>query len=133
MTTNPNIYESFIDTLDNTSTLPLYNSLFNKKSNVNLSNYIEDNYSSRDDNIAYVNISKKLNNTIIKKLLNNSINSNETEYNSISELNKEIEKEIANQNITLNVKNDKIINNLDKLRITDLANDYFFLQTLTLK
>ena len=32
--------------------------------------------------------------------------------------------------MNLNGKNDKIINGLDKMRLTDMSNDYFFLQNM---
>ena len=65
------------------------------------------------------------------KQLTDSIQKYSNEYNSNYELNLEIEKEISNKYLDLNAKNDKIINKLDKMRISDMANDYFFLQNLT--
>ena len=129
-----NQIEAFSDTniLDNSSDMPLYNNLFNPNptDNLNLPNYLEDKYLTRENTKVFTSIHAKVNNTILDKLLNSSLTKNETEYQSLNELNKEIEKEINNQNIDLNVKNDKIINNLDKMRITDLANDYFFMTSI---
>ena len=128
-----NQIEEFSDnTLDKSSEIPLYNNLFspNPTDNLNLPNYLEDKYLTRDNTKVFTSIHKKVNNTILDKLLNSSLSKNENEYQSLNELNKEIEKEINNQNIDLNVKNDKIINNLDKMRITDLANDYFFMTSI---
>ena len=84
-------------------------------------------------NKAYMSISNKINDTVINKQLQNSLNKNRDEYKINNELNNEIEKEIANLNLGLNAKNDKLINNLDKMRLTDLSNDYFFLKSLTKK
>ena len=116
--------------LDKTTDISIYNDLFNSN-NVNLPDYLEDNYLSKASKDKYVTISKKNNEGKLNKLLSNSLTKNQDEFYYINELNKEIEKEIANKNLDLNAKNDKIINNLDKLRITDLSQDYFYLQSLT--
>jgi len=124
--------EEFTDTLslDKSNEIGFYKNLFNPNDNLNLSNYVKDTYLQSNNNSKFMSITKKINNDIINKSLSTSLTKNEKEYNLLNELNKEIEKEISNQNIDLNGKNDKIINNLDKMRITDLANDYFFMKTL---
>ena len=128
------IIESFDINLDTTNNILLYNKIFNPKDNTNLTNYLQDNYMNEyKSNQAYMSISNKINDTIINKQLQNSLNKNRDEYKINNELNNEIEKEIANLNLGLNAKNDKLINNLDKMRLTDLSNDYFFLKTLTKK
>ena len=130
---NP-VIESFDINLDKTNNILLYNKLFNPIDNKNLTNYLQDNYMNEyKSNKAYMSITNKINDTIINKQLQNSLNKNQDEYRINNELNNEIEKEIANLNLGLNAKNDKLINNLDKMRLTDLSNDYFFLKTLTKK
>jgi hypothetical protein len=129
-----NIKEGFSLTLDTTNDIPVYNNLFATPTNIIISDYIQDNYSPLKNvskNSESIKISSKLNNITINKELSNSLHKNQDEYNAINELNKEIEKEIANLNTGLNTKNDIIINKLDKMRISDLANDYFFLKNLT--
>jgi hypothetical protein len=130
-TTIPNI-EEFTDnlSLDKSNEISFYKNLFNPNENLNLPNYVKDTYLQSNNNSKFMSISKKINDDIINKSLSSSLTKNEKEYNFLNELNKEIEKEITNQNMDLNGKNDKIINNLDKMRITDLANDYYFMQTL---
>jgi len=117
--------------LDTTDKLPIYSNLFNSDNEENLSDYLNDNYlKNTKNNYQYMSISKKYNNIILQKALSESLTKNQDEYNSIKQLNQEIENEIANNNIDLNAKNDTIINQLDKLRITDLSNDYFFLNNI---
>jgi hypothetical protein len=78
-----------------------------------------------------MSIYNKTNDSIIDKQLTDSIQKYSNEYNSNYELNLEIEKEISNMYLDVNAKNDKIINELDKMRISDMANDYFFLKNLS--
>ena len=128
-----NIIESFTLNLDTLSNIPVYDNLFSTPTNVILSDYIKDNYSpikNISKNSSYIQISNKLNNIEINKQLSNSLNKNQDEYNAINELNREIEAEIAYLNKGLDSKNNIIINKLDKMRVSDLANDYFFLKNL---
>jgi len=132
---NMTITEKFTNydtTLDTTNDILLYNDLFNPTSNSSayMSNYLDDNYLQSQSNPVYMSVTSKLNDTIVSKQLNNSLSSNQNKYIAINELNKEIENEINNLNVNLNSKNDILISGLDKMRITDLANDYFFLKTL---
>jgi hypothetical protein len=115
--------------LDTTNNLPLYNNIFTTPTNINIKNYINDNYSAMEHN-PFSTITKKMNDIVLNNQLSKSITKNQDEYNSIKQLNLEIEKEIANLNMGLNAKNDKIYNNLDKMRITDMANDYFTLKSI---
>ena len=126
------INEGFVNELDTTNNIDFYNQLFNPNDKINLSNYLEDNYLQSEYNSNITHINKKMNESVLTKSLSNSISKNEEEYKTINDLNKEIEKEINNKNINLDAKNDKIINNLDKMKIKDLANDYFFLKTISL-
>ena len=124
--------ENFTVNLDSTTDNSLYNNLFVKQSELNLPDYLNYNYSSsQNNNIGYVSISNKLNDIVLKKELSNSLTANEDEYNSIYVLNQEIEKEIGNLNLDLNAKNDNVIKQLDRMRITDMSNDYFFLQNIS--
>ena len=128
-----NIKEGFTLDLDTSTNNLEYNNLFNPPQNIILSDYIQDNYSisnNTSSHSAYLQISNKLNNIEINKQLSNSLTKNQDELKSIIDLNKEIELEITNLNNGLNNKNDIIINNLDKMRVSDLANDYFFLKNL---
>jgi hypothetical protein len=117
--------------LDKINESSLYNNLFSPKDAKNLQFYLKDNYSVNNNNPSYMSIYSKTNDSIINKQLSDSINKYSNEYNSNYELNLEIEKEISNMYLDLNAKNDKIINELDKMRISDMANDYFFLKNLT--
>ena len=131
-----NIIEGFNLNLDTSNDVPEYKNLFTTPTNVILSDYIQDNYSALKNvsqYSAYMQISNKLNNIEINKQLSKSLTKNQDEYNAINELNKEIEQEIAGLNTGLNSKNNTIINKLDKMRVSDLANDYFFLKNLTKK
>ena len=121
--------ENFTVNLDTSNNIGLYNTLFNPPDKMKLSVYLENNY--LDNQPKYMSIYNKQNDNIINKQLTDSITKYEKEYNSNRELNLEIEKEISNLNLDLNAKNDKIINGLDKMRISDMANDYFFLQNIT--
>lgn len=128
-----NINEGFTLNLDTSSDLKEYNNLFNAPPNFILSDYIQDTYSplkNSSRNSVYIDVSNKLNNIEINKQLSNSLTKNQDEYNAINELNKEIELEIYSLNTGLNKNNDVIINKLDKMRVSDLANDYFFLKNL---
>ena len=117
--------------LDKINESSLYNNLFAPKDAKNLQFYLKDNYLVNNNNPSYMSIYSKTNDSIINKQLSDSINKYSNEYNSNYELNLEIEKEISNMYLDLNAKNDKIINELDKMRISDMANDYFFLKNLT--
>jgi len=130
---NTNINEAFTLNLDNNETLPLYNNLFNENNNnnINIDNYLEDNYLNKNIKNEILQSTKKLNNNLINKKLTTSKNKNKNEYNIIKELNKEIENEISNKNVNINKKNTDISNNLNKMRIKDLANDYFFLKSIS--
>ena len=130
---NTNINEAFTLNLDNNETLPLYNNLFNENNNnnINIDNYLEDNYLNKNIKNEILQSTKKLNNNLINKKLTTSKNKNRNEYNIIKELNKEIENEISNKNVNINKKNTDISNNLNKMRIKDLANDYFFLKSIS--
>jgi hypothetical protein len=121
--------EGFTVNLDNTKNIPLYNNLFSKPDNFVLTDYLEDNY-MKSNLSNYTSIDNKYNNILIKNQLSNSLSKNADKYKSIYNLNLEIEREIANLNMGLNAKNDKLINGLDKMRISDMANDYFFLKNL---
>ena len=123
--------ENFTVNLDKTANLALYNNLFNASDPKTLDLYLNDNYLMEANNNNYLSVYIKKNDSIINKQLSDSINKARDEYNENYELNLEIEKEISNLYLDLNAKNDKIINNLDKMRITDMANDYFFLKKLT--
>lgn len=131
---NNNIKEAFTLKLDNNKSLPLYNNLFNEnnKSNKNINNYVEDNYFNKRNKNELMQITKKVNDTLISKILTTSKDKNKNEYNKIKELNKEIENEISNKNLNLNKTHHNISNNLNKMRIKDLANDYFFLKSIAL-
>jgi len=123
--------------LDTVNDISLYKSIFATPSNINIGNYIEDNYGvSRDAGAAnntYISVSKKMNDIVLNNQLSNSIKNSQNEYDAINKLNLEIEKEIANLNMGLNAKNDKIYHNIDNMRITDMANDYFILKNLKKK
>ena len=126
--------ENFTVTLDSTYDLPVYNNIFTTPTNFVLNDYLQDNYMPESSSKSnYTSISNKYNNIVINNQLSTSLTKNSEQYNSIYNLNLEIEKEIANLNLGLNAKNDKLINGLDKMRITDMANDYFFLKTLNSK
>jgi len=119
-----NIHEDFtVVNLDSTNNIPVYYNLFNTPKNINLSYYLKDNYTP-----PYDPLTDKINN--VSRTYNTY---NEDSYNAFSTLNLEIEKEISNLNLNLNGKNDKIINSLDKMRVSDMANDYYFLQNLVNK
>jgi hypothetical protein len=126
--------ENFTVNLDTTNNIPLYNNLFAQPKNFVLDDYLQDNYiTNTSKNSTYTSITNKYNDILINNQLSTSLTKNMDQYNAINNLNLEIEKEIANLNIGLDAKNDKLINGLDKMRITDMANDYFFLKTLNNK
>lgn len=126
--------ENFTVNLDTTNNIPLYNNLFTTPKNFVLDDYLQDNYiTNTSKNSTYTSITNKYNDILINNQLSTSLTKNMDQYNAINNLNLEIEKEIANLNIGLDAKNDKLINGLDKMRITDMANDYFFLKTLNNK
>ena len=131
---NSNISEAFTLNLDSNKSLPIYNNLFNEnnKRNKNINNYLEDNYFNKKHKNELMQITKKVNDTLISKILTTSKNKNKNEYTRIKELNKEIENEISNKNLNLNKTHHNISNNLNKMRIKDLANDYFFLKSIEL-
>jgi hypothetical protein len=130
---NNNIPVSNLDTINDIS---LYKNIFTTPTNVNIGNYIDDNYSATAEtggastNGTFFSISKKMNDIVINNQLSKSINKSQEEYDAIKKLNLEIEKEIANLNMGLNGKNDKIYHNIDKMRITDMANDYYTLKNI---
>lgn len=124
------VEEGFEVQLDTKNQLPIYNNIFETPKNINIPNYLQDNYMSYQSNPAYNSILNSINAIISKKESSNLLSKNKDEYKSFIELNMEIEKEISNLNMDVNAKNDKIINGLDKMRITDMANDYFFLKNL---
>ena len=126
---NTEINEAFTVKLDSTKDIPIYNNIFTKPTNFSLNDYLQDNY-VKTYSSDYTSISNKYNDIITKSQLSTSLNKNEDEYKSIYKLNLEVEREIANLNMGLNAKNDRLINGLDKMRITDMANDYFFLKNL---
>ena len=132
--TNININEAFTLNLDSNKSLPIYNNLFNEnnKRNKNINNYLEDNYFNKKHKNELTQITKKVNDSLISKILTTSNNKNKNEYTRIKELNKEIENEISNKNLNLNKTHHNISNNLNKMRIKDLANDYFFLKSIEL-
>lgn len=126
--------ENFTVNLDSIKDNSLYDNLFieQPKTELSLPDYLNSNYSSsQNNNVGYISITNKLNDIILKKELSTSLTANEDEYNSIYILNKEIEKEIGNLNLDLNAKNDNVIKQLDRMRITDMSNDYFFLQNIS--
>jgi len=128
---NINIQEEFTVNLDSNKDIPLYNNLFSIPDNDNfiLQDYLTDNF-IKDNSSAYTSITNKYNDIIIKNQLSKSLTKSEEQYKSLKNLNIEIEKEISNLNLGLNAKNDRLINGLDKMKITDMSNDYFFLQNL---
>ena len=135
MNTNPmnTLEEGFTVKLDSTNDIPVYQHIFKLPTNTvayAMDDYLHDNYMT---NSNYMSMSSNSNNIIINQLLSNDNNKNKTTYSNIFNLNTEIEKEISDLNMGLNAKNDKLINGLDKMRITDMANDYFFLQNLVNK
>ena len=133
---NPTIQENFTVNLDSIKDNSLYDNLFieQPETELTLPDYLNSNYSpSQNNNVGYISITNKLNDIILKKELSTSLTANEDEYNSIYILNKEIEKEIGNLNLDLNAKNDNVIKKLDRMRITDMSNDYFFLQNISNK
>ena len=134
---NTNIEESFTVNLDKTNNISVYNNIFStpESEKFNLINYLQDNYDTNNNNhnSKYVSITNKYNDIIIKNQLSKSLTKQADQYNSIFELNMEIEKEIQDLNLGLNAKNDKIIIGLDNMKITDMANDYFFLKNLNKK
>jgi len=134
---NNTINEAFTINLDNNNSLPLYNNLFNENNNNNnnnikIDNYLEDNYLNKEHKNDLMKITKKLNESILDKTLKQSINKNQTEYNTIYELNKEIESKISEDNLNINKTHDTISHHLNKMRIKDLANDYFFIKSIAL-
>jgi hypothetical protein len=126
-----NIQEEFTVNLDYNKDIPLYNNLFSTPDNNNfiLTDYLTDNY-IKDNSSAYTTITNKYNDIIIRNQLSKSLTKSAEQYNSLKNLNLEIEKEISNLNLDLNGKNDRLINGLDKMKISDMSNDYFFLQNL---
>jgi len=124
--------ENFTVNLDTSTDLSLYNNIFTPQDDKKLDFYLKDNYLTESKiNPVYMSIYSKTNDSIINKQITDSIQKYSIEYNSNRELNLEIEKEISNIYLDVNAKNDKVINELDKMRISDMANDYFFLKNLT--
>jgi hypothetical protein len=120
--------------LDTVNDISLYKSIFTTPTNLNINNYIDDNYSATagtgNSGSTFFSISKKMNDIVINNQLSKSLTKSQDEFESIKKLNLEIEKEIANINMGLNAKNDKIYNNIDKMRITDMATDYYTLKNI---
>ena len=120
--------------LDTVNDISLYKSIFTTPTNLNINNYIDDNYSATagtgSSGGTFFSISKKMNDIVINNQLSKSLTKSQDEFESIKKLNLEIEKEIANLNMGLNAKNDKIYNNIDKMRITDMATDYYTLKNI---
>ena len=121
--------------LDTVKNIPLYRNILETPNNVNIKNYLDDNYglSPNTTGETYFSVSKKMNDVVINNQLSKSLNKKQEEYEAIKQLNLEIEREIANLNMGLNAKNDKIYNGIDKMRITDMADDYFTLKNITKK
>lgn len=129
---NETIQENFTVNLDTSTDSYLYNNIFIQQDENKLDFYLKDNYlNNSKTNPVYMSIYNKTNDSLINKKLSDSIQKYSNEYNSNYELNLEVEKEISNMYLDVNAKNDKIINELDKMRISDMANDYFFLKNLT--
>jgi len=129
---NDSKQENFTVNLDTSTDLSLYNNIFTPQDDKKLDFYLKDNYLTESKiNPVYMSIYSKTNDSIINKQITDSIQKYSIEYNSNRELNLEIEKEISNIYLDVNAKNDKVINELDKMRISDMANDYFFLKNLT--
>ena len=128
--TTSTMYEQFAVKLDTVNDIPLYNNLFNSQNNLNLPDYLKDNYNNNKYS-TLINITNKLNDISVNKQLSTGLTNNEYEYKSIKELNNEIEKEISNMNLGINAKNDKMLNGLDKMRIGDMSHDYFVLKNLS--
>jgi hypothetical protein len=122
--------EGFIDSLNE---LPEYQNLFNTPEYINMPNYLEDVYSNKTANVLGSTVSKKLNDIQVSKELSTSLNKTEDEFNAISNLNSEIEQQIKLMNANVYNTNDKIMHNLDKMKLTDMANDYFFIKNLVSK
>ena len=122
--------EGFIDSVNE---LPEYQNLFKTPEYINMPNYLEDVYSNKTANILGSTISKKLNDIQVSKELSTSLNKTEDEFNAISNLNSEIEQQIKLMNANVYNTNDKIMHNLDKMKLTDMANDYFFIKNLVSK
>jgi len=129
------IVESFSNpdiNLDTVNDITLYNNLFKPSpTSFNLSNYIQDTYTKPSTNSTYISVSNKLNNLITNKQLSTSLNNNQEAYNAINNINLEIESEISALNNGLSTTNELMVSSLDRMRISDIANDYFFLKTLT--
>lgn len=124
-----NTIENFDVNLDNSKNIPVYYNLFNTPDYINIDNYLNDNYNKNIKNgLISASIDKKTNDIYIQKEMSQSITKNEDEYNGLNDLNNEIENQIYNLTHNMNNSNDIIVNKMDKLKLTDMANDYFFLK-----
>ena len=115
--------------LDKSANIPLYKNLMMPDENMNVANYVQDNYISKSSPNNFVSISKKLDDNILSQQLANSMSKNQDKYEMLNNLNQEIEKEIAMLNMDVNGKNDTLANNLDRMRISDMSTDYFALKS----
>lgn len=115
--------------LDTAKSNPLYNNLITTPTNVNIANYVADNYLAKQSPMALTKISNKIDDTILSKQLDGTIARNQEEYEMLNNLNKEIERELQLLNMDVNGKNDKLTNTMDRMRIADMSNDYFALQS----
>ena len=120
--------EGFEVNLDNSKDIPVYYNLFNTPPYIKIDDYVNDYYNKNMISLDTLNFDKKFSDILIEREISKSITKNEDEYNALNELNGEIEKKIYDMNYKMNNKNDYIINRLDKMKLTDLANDYFFLK-----
>ncbi len=123
--TSNNLLASNLDTTDQ---ITLYNSIFNPISDIQVKDYLNDNYSSQFN--QFNRIDKKVNDITLQQQLSKSLNKNKDTYTSLTQLNQEIERELAGLNMGLNAKNDKMSNNLGKMQLTDMANDYYMLKNV---
>lgn len=115
--------------LDTAKNNPLYNNLITTPTNINIANYVEDNYLANQSSNVLTKISNKIDNTMLSKQLNGTIARNQEEYEMLNNLNKEIERELQLLNMDVNGKNDKLTNTMDRMRISDMSNDYFALRS----
>jgi hypothetical protein len=119
--------ESFTVVLDKSKDLPEIQNLFNTPSYINMPNYLNDYYGDKNSQFSS-QINKRINDITVAKEMGTMINKSEEEYNALNELNGEIEKELTKMNKSLGTNNEKIINRLDRMKLTDIADDYFFLK-----
>ena len=124
--------EGFEVKLDKSDEYSTYYNLFKTPSYVNIDDYLNDNYNKGlKATLMNTDIDKKMNDIQLKKEMSKSIAKGEEEYNSMNDLNMEIEKQIYMLSNQINNRNDMIVNRMDKMKLTDMANDYFFLKFMT--